>query len=301
MNRSYIVVLEAALCCGAMAQTGQHPTEFEVASVKAAAPQDMHRMQVMMRGGPGSPDPGQITYTNVSLRNIVMNAYGVKNFQISGPGFLDTERFDVLAKVPKGATKDDLKVMLQNLLAERFQIKLHQEKKELPIYALVVAKNGPKLKESAEDAPASADAPPPPPSPGGRGGFGGRGGMMIMINNGRMRLTASKQPVSGIADMLSNQLGRPVIDQTGLTGKYDFTVEFAPEEGQMMRGPMGGMPPSPPGAGPGPGPGEGASDGPAPANLFTALQEQLGLKLEPKKGPVDFLVIDHIEKAPTEN
>lgn len=127
--------------------------------------------------------------------------------------------------------------------------------------------------------------------------------MMVMMNNGRLRLVGNKQPVSAMTDMLSNQLGRPVVDMTGLTAKYDFTLDFMPEEGQMMRGPMGAMPPPPPGAGPGPGPGLGdaASDNPSPANLFTALQEQLGLKLEPKKGPVDLLVIDHIEKTPTEN
>jgi uncharacterized protein (TIGR03435 family) len=291
--------LALMLGCCAAAQ------EFEVASIKPAAPQDVGKMRIMMRGGPGTEDPGQITYSNVPLRNLVMNAYGMKNFQISGPAWLDTGHFDVLAKVPKGATKEDLKVMLQKLLAERFQLQAHREKKELPIYALVVAKNGPKLKESAEDAPAPpggpqmADGPAPPAR--GRGSFGGGrgGGMMMMINNGRLQLTANRQPVSGIADMLSNQLGRPVVDQTGLTGKYDFTVEFTPEEGQMMRGPMGGMAPPPPGAGPAPG--DAAPDGPAAANLFTALQEQLGLKLEPKKGSVDFLVIDHIEKTPTEN
>ncbi len=296
-----VLPLSVILSCAAAGQATDHPAEFEVASIKPAAPQDMHQMRIMMLGGPGSEDPGQITYVNVPLRNIVMNAYGVKNFQISGPGWLDSEHFDVLAKVPKGATKEDLKVMLQNLLAERFHLKLHREKKEMSIYALVVARNGPKLKESPEDAPAAAEAPaPPPPSGGRRGGMMvGRGGMMMMINNGRLRLVGNGQSVSAMTDMLSNQVGRPVVDQTELTGKYDFTLEFAPEEGQMMRGPMGGMPPPPKGAGPGPG--DNPPDSPAPANLFTALQEQLGLKLEPKKGPVDFLVIDHLEKTPSEN
>ncbi len=301
------ILLVVALHC-ASAQTGGGLTEFEVASIKPAAPQAVNQFRVMMRGGPGSPDPGQLTYTNVSLKNILTNAYGVKTFQISGPAWLDTDRFDLLAKIPKGATKDDLKVMLQNLLAERFKLTLHREKKDLPIYALVVAKNGPKLKEASDDAAAAPDAPPPPP-PGGRvtvgkDGFpqmpkGGRGGLMMMMNNGRLRLVGNKQPVSAMTDMLSNQLGRPVVDMTGLTGKYDFTLDFMPEEGQMMKGPMGAMPPPPPGAGPGPG--DAGLDSPSPANLFTALQEQLGLKLEPKKGSIDLLVIDHIEKTPTEN
>jgi len=290
----------------AAAQSGGHPTQFEVASIKPAAPQDMHRMMVGMRGGPGTPDPGQVTYTNVALRNIIMNAYGVKSYQITGPGTLDSERFDVMAKVPKGATKDDLKVMLQNLLAERFQLKLHHDQKELPMYSLVVGKNGPKLKEAAPEDPNAKDDGPPALPPGGRLPVGKDGapvmpkggrGMMMMITNGRLRLTANGQPISSLADMLSNQLGRPVVDQTGLTGKYDISLEFQPEEGMMMHGPMGALPPP----SPGPGGGDSAPDAAAPPNLFTAVQEQLGLKLEPKKGPVDILVIDHIEKAPTEN
>lgn len=303
--------LAVMLACAAAAQTGDHPTEFEVASVKPSAPQEMNRSFVRMGGGPGTNDPGQITYTNVPLRSLLANAYGVKGYQITGPGFLDTERFDVLAKVPKGTSKDDAKLMLQNLLAERFQLKLHREQKEQSIYALVVGKNGPKLKESAPEPAPTGDAPAPPsPPPGGRMVMGKDGmpqlprggrGMMMMIGNGRFRMRGNGQAISAVTDMLSNQLGRPVVDQTGLTGKYDIELEFMPEEGSMMRGPMGGMPMPPPGAGPGPAPGDGAQDSSPAPNLFTAVQEQLGLKLEPKKGPVEQLVIDHIEKTPVEN
>jgi hypothetical protein len=140
-------------CCAALAQT------FEVASVKPAAPITGNRIMVMMRGGPGTPDPGQITYTNVSLQNVLINAYGVKGFQISGPGWLDSERYDIVAKVPRGATKEQFMGMLQNLLAERFKLTLHREKKDLPMYALVVGKNGPKLKESV-DGPAPKEGGP---------------------------------------------------------------------------------------------------------------------------------------------
>ncbi len=302
-------LLVLAFSC-ASAQTGGALTEFEVASIKPALPQGGGRFMVMMRGGPGTPDPGQLTYANVSLRNILMNAYGVKTYQISGPGWLDTERFDLTAKIPKGATKDDLKVMLQNFLADRFKLTLHREQKELPIYALVAAKGGPKLKESeGEETPPSPDAPPlPPPGrmPVGKDGFpqmpkGGRG-LMLMMNSGRLRLSGTRQPVSAMTDLLSNQLGRPVVDMTGLTGKYDYTLDFVPEEG-MMKGPMGALPPPPPPppGGAGPAPGDNAPDNSSGATLFTALQEQLGLKLEPKKGPVEMLVIDHLEKTPTEN
>jgi uncharacterized protein (TIGR03435 family) len=226
---------------------------------------------------------------------------------------MDTERFDIVAKVPKGATKDDVKLMLQNLLAERFKLTLHHEKKDLPMYALVVGKNGPKLKESPPDDPnakddeaaalkekqAMADARrtavrdggmPALPPPGGPG-------IRMMMMPGRMRMMATKQTMAQFAEALGNQMDRPVVDQTGLTKNYDITLEFAPE-GAVGRG-MPGMPPPPPPSGDG---GVSAEpDSQAAPSLFTALQEQLGLKLEQKKGAVDLLVVDRLEKTPTDN
>ena len=304
----------------ALAQTAENSPAFEVASVKPAAPITGNRIQVMMRGGPGSPDPGQITYTNVTLKNVLMNAYGVKGFQISGPSWLDSERYDIVAKLPRGATKAQFMVMLQNLLAERFKLTLHREKKDLPMYALVVGKNGPKLKESVEEpAPKDGDAPKAGgPAvddplagaamrrlPVGKDGFpvlppgaGGRGSTAIMLMNGNARMTATKQSMAGLAEMLSGQLDLPVVDMTGLTGKYDYTLYFAPEGGLGMK--LGMLAP-PPGEGGGGAPMASAPDAQSSPNLFSALQEQLGLKLEQRKGPVDLLVIDHLEKAPVEN
>jgi uncharacterized protein (TIGR03435 family) len=317
--------LLALTMCAARAQTPEASPAFDVASVKPAAPMTGGRIMVRMSGGPGTPDPGQLTYTNVALKNILTAAYNVKGYQISGPGWLDSERFDIVAKIPKGATKEQFQLMLQNLLSERFKLKLHRETKDLPIYALVVAKNGPKMKESPKDDPeAGAAAEPPPLPPGGPlgdgprikigkdgmpqlppgMGRGGRGGMMMMMNGSRMRLQASKQPVSAIAEMLGNQLGRPVVDKTDLKANYDYTLDFAPDESMRPPGMMGAMPPPPPtspdgGAFGGPSP--NSSDGPGGPSLMTALQEQLGLKLEPRKGPIDLLVIDSLEKVPTEN
>ena len=305
--------------CAALAQTAENSPTFEAASVKPAAPIVGNRIMVGMRGGPGTPDPGQITYNNVTLKNVLTNAYGVKGFQISGPGWLDSERYDIVAKVPRGATKAEFMVMLQNLLAERFKLTLHREKKDLPMYALVVGKNGPKMKESV-DAPAPKEgdaqkvggpaADDPPPSPGklpmGKDGFpvlppsmGGRGGTSMIFMNGNIRLTANRQTMSGLSDMLSGQFDLPVVDMTGLTGKYDFTLYFAPEGLSGMRLP-GGLPPPPGEAGPET-PMASPPDGQSNPNLFSALQEQLGLKVEQRKGPVDLLVIDHLEKTPIEN
>jgi uncharacterized protein (TIGR03435 family) len=303
--------------CAAFAQTTENSPAFEVASVKQAAPIVGNMIRVMMRGGPGSPDPGQITYTNVTVKNVLMNAYGVKGFQISGPGWLDSERFDIVAKLPPGSTKADFMVMLQNLLAERFKLTLHREKKDLPMYALVVGKNGPKMKESVDDpAPKEGDAPKaggPADGPGaamgritvGKDGFPvlpGRGATAMMLTSGGARMNANRQTMAGLAEMLSGQLDLPVVDMTGLTGKYDYTLSFSREGLGGMR--LGAPPPlaaPPPGEGGGGMPTASTPDGESSPSLFTALQEQLGLKLEQRKGPVDLLVIDHLEKAPIEN
>jgi uncharacterized protein (TIGR03435 family) len=303
--------------CAAFAQTAENSPTFEVASVKPAAPIVGNRIMVGMRGGPGTPDPGQITYNNVTVKGVLTNAYGVKGFQISGPSWLDSERYDIVAKLPRGATKAEFMVMLQNLLAERFKLTLHREKKDLPMYALVVGKNGPKLKESAEEpAPKEGDGGPadgPLPAPGkpaiDRDGFpvlppaaAGRAAVSLALMNGNVRMTASKQPMSGLAEDLSRQLDLPVVDMTGLTGNYDFTLYFAPEGLAGMRLP-GGPPPNapPPGEGGGGMPAASAPDGQSSPSLFSALQEQLGLKLEQRKGPVELLVIDHLEQVPIEN
>jgi uncharacterized protein (TIGR03435 family) len=239
---------------------------------------------------------------------LIGRAYDVQAYQVTSPDWFNSEHFDITAKIPDGATKEQFSSMLQNLLADRFQVKLHREIKELPIYALVVGKGGPKMKPS-EEPPLMADGPkeagpgdgPPPMPKRGPDGFPelpkGRPGAFIMAMNGRFRMQATQETMSSLTDMLGSQLGRPVRDETGLKGKYDLTLDFTPEEGQGMRGMM--MPMPPPGGGE---PGRGPADSPeAGPSLFTAVQEQLGLKLESKQGPVEILVIDHAEKVPTEN
>jgi uncharacterized protein (TIGR03435 family) len=193
-------------------------------------------MRAGSHGGPGTSDPGQVTYNNVTLKNLLMTAYGVKIYQISGPGWLDTERYDILAKLPPDATKEQFALMLQNLLAARFKMTLHHETKNLPLYELVVAKNGPKLKQSVDDP----NAPPPGTMPAmGKDGVPKMppSGAMMTGMNGSFRMGANKQSMSNLAEMLTNQVGSPVVDKTGLTGEYDYTLEFSPEGL-----PGGGMP-----------------------------------------------------------
>jgi uncharacterized protein (TIGR03435 family) len=222
---------------------------------------------------------------------LIRTAYGIEENQISGgPSWLKSEHYDVDAKMDS-ATADALhklaedqrrvatQHMLQALLADRFKLAVHHDSKELSIYALVVAKSGPKLQQ----------AKPGDTYPNGiKGPDGiGRGGVMRM---GRGQLTGQALPMSALARLLTGQLGRTVVDKTGLQGDYDFTLQWTPDEseGASFRGPDTGPQGSAPSA---------DSSGPS---LFTALQEQLGLKLESQNGPVETYVIDHAEK-PSEN
>jgi uncharacterized protein (TIGR03435 family) len=249
-----------------------------------------------------------------------------------GPKWLDSERFDIVAKTPQGATKEQVRVMLQNLLANRFKLTLHHETKELPIYALVLGSKGPKLKDStvpgtlaaADSQPKEAGkgqaGAPPPPFPGGLGIRGikigpdgcpetppmaaGRAGTFTIMTPGGECMISNGQRMDGLAMELSKRLDRPVIDQTGLKGKYDLRLRY---DASSMPGGRGGPVMSKDiryDTGPGPAAGDPSSrsavDGDAPG-ILNALQEQLGLKLEAKKGPVDLLVIDHVEKTPVEN
>lgn len=282
------VLTAGLLICSASELSAQPATpKFEVASVRRAArPQPGVGVRDAVRGGPGTADPGQVAYTNLLLKDLLLTAYSVKSYQIAGPDWLDTERYDVIANIPPGATKEQFPRMLQDLLVERFKITLHHETKDLPLFELVVSRNGPKLRPWQENPDEQAVPPQAPgaPPPMGKDGFPvvQPGHFVSTTANGRVRIAASKLPVSRLAEMLANQLGRPVRDKTGLAGLYDYTLEFSPE------GLASGLAAAPP------------SDQDA-LSLFTAVQEQLGLRLEQKKEPVDVLVIDHVEKTPTEN
>ena len=152
------------MCLSVFGQTTDSLT-FEVASVKRSPPPDPNGRVFFgpPRGGPGTPDPGQITWTNAALRNIVMTAYDVQTYQVTAPDWMNTERYDIVAKVPAGATKAQVNVMWQNLLKERFGMVVHHESKEFPVDELTVAKGGSKLKET--DLPPDAESFTPPAAP----------------------------------------------------------------------------------------------------------------------------------------
>jgi uncharacterized protein (TIGR03435 family) len=267
------------------ASTSGPAPAFEVASIKPAKP---GTNGIMLRIKPGA----QFTANNVTIKMLMEEAYDIKDSQLSGaPPWFESEHYDIdakpeesvgaaLDKLPPDQRKAQMMKMLQSLLEERLKLSLEHETKDLPIYALIVAKGGPKLKTSEfkpSDKP--ANVPPQPnagaPPPGG-----------IWIS-GPGHLTSTGIELSAFATVLSRvgDLGRVVVDKTGLTGRYDFTLQWTPDQGPMSSGPSAGSAPPPESAG---------------ASLFTAIQEQLGLKLEAQKAPMPFLVIKHVEK-PSEN
>lgn len=227
---------------------------FEVASVKRAPPPTGNGINSSMR-----LDPGRLTCSNVSLKKLIFESYGVKDYQVSGPDWLGTEIYDITATVPSGVTRDDVQAMIQSLLADRFQLALHRDTREMPVLALVVGKSGPKLQE-VEFARGSTSA-----SAG--------------------KFTAVTVPIRNFTEFLSRQTGRPVLDMTGLKGFYSFTLSFTPDQAPTAPGPDSGP----------------IAESAVGASLFTAIQEQLGLRLEARKAPVEILVVDHAEKVPTEN
>jgi uncharacterized protein (TIGR03435 family) len=221
-----------------------------------------------------SPPPlGWCVMRNVSLKMLIQTAYDLRGLDAGqrisgGPGWLDSNKYDVEAKAADPVSEAELKRMLQSLLAERFQLALHRETREMPGYALVVSKGGPRLKEAKAEEERKE-----------------------LWQQGGGPLTGQAASMQQLAQVLAGRLGRPVSDGTGLTGVYDFTLTWTPDESEQagLQTALANLPP------------EIAAqlsrnrdlNGPS---LFTAIQEQLGLKLEPQKKPVEVLVVDHAEQ-----
>jgi uncharacterized protein (TIGR03435 family) len=258
---------------------------FEAASIKPAA----QRGRVRMEGGPGTADPGRIRYSDMNLRYLVMAAYRIASFQLSAPAWLDVKTFDVDAMLPPGATKAQLREMLQDLLVERFRLAFHRGQKVMPTYTLIVGKNGPQLKQSVEKTANTTDddfdpLPPGPPNELETDSEGypmvppREGSWLVALRNGHARMRQLNASMKDLAGLLSKQLGTLVTDATGLQGRYEFTLTW-----------LNGVPAA-----------DGATADVGP-DLVMALQQQLGLKLEASKGPVEVLVIDHLERDPLGN
>lgn len=256
---------------------------FEVVSIKPNHSGDM-RTGVRFQ-------PGRFTTSGSTAKRLITIAYDVRDFQISGgPSWITSDRYDIDAKEPDGFAEELMKLppdadrrakmdsLIQSLLADRFKLKVSHATKELPVYALVIAKGGPKIQEVKP----GDTYPEGFKGPHGRAVAGGS-----LSSSGKGQLTGQEIAVAFLAQNLSEQLGRTVVDQTGLKGNYDFTLKWTPDPGPAALAQVE------------PGSGSGPDNAPPPdssgPSIFTALQEQLGLELVSTKGPVDILVIDHIE------
>ena len=304
---------------------------FDVASIKPSIPIQQQAMSGKMHIGLNI-DAARVDIGALSLADLIPIAYKVKSYQVSGPSWLAVERFDIMAKMPEGATKDDVPVMLQALLADRFKLTFHHDNKEHAAYVLTVAKSGLKMKESAPDevAPKADEAPkdeptkaePAKPEKGamsmnvngermqiktdGNGGTvvsGGKGMgsmKMSMGPNGTMHMENPKVSMEQMIEMLSRFLDKPVVDETGLKGNYQIVLDLTMEDLRAASKAAGVMiPPTAGPAGDSKLPSDAASP-PGSGGIFGSVAA-MGLKLEQRKAPIDILVIDHVEKMPTEN
>jgi uncharacterized protein (TIGR03435 family) len=239
--------MKRALACITLLVSLCAAQTFEVASIRQNQSGDRHSNISV----PDGPDGARLITQNVSLMTLIQRAYGVRQYQVEGPDWLRDPKFDIQAALPTGVRRDKIPPALQALLAERFKLALHRETRELPIYALIVAKGGPKMQAASEPNSTS-------------GTWQDRG-----------HYKAQNESLAHFCEILSLNLTRPVIDMTQLGGRYDFAIDYTDERGS-----------------------DDSADAPS---LFTALQEVLGLKLETRRGPVEMLVLDHVETTATEN
>jgi uncharacterized protein (TIGR03435 family) len=285
-------VLLTFLASAAFSQTPAAHPEFEVASVKPSADSETP-MGNVNRGL--HIDGAMVSFNGMPLRWYLHYAYTVKETQVTGPEWLTSARFDVVAKLPQGATREQIPAMVQALLADRFKLTLHKESKEFSVFALVVAKGGIKMKESPLD-PDTEEGP-------GKANVdvsvvGGDRGATVNLGKGAsvafegQRLVAKKVTMAYLADSLARFEDRPVVDMTNLAGTYDCTLEYNLDDVRALI-----LSSAPPGT---PLPPRQADVGETTVSLNSSLAAA-GLKLEPRKAPLDILVVDHIEKTPTAN
>jgi uncharacterized protein (TIGR03435 family) len=330
-----------AAACAMQGQATQGKPAFEVASIRPSAPMDMSKLAVQMQAGKmpkfgAHVDGSRAEYDYMSVKDLIANAYGLKAYQVTGPAWMATERFDVVAKMPDGAQKEDAPAMLQALLEERFKMTAHRDKQDHPVLALVVGKDGPKLKDAVAPAtPAEPIDPDAPPKPGeftlqGPDGpirvtrnsdgtttmhMGSKGTITQRVDMATqtMHMESSMVTMGGFADMLTNmmQMGgggsQPVLDMTDLKGNYQVALDFsladlmamARERAREMGMTLPGAPAASSGASDNM-PASGVTDPTGRSSVYASV-EKLGLKLEPRKAPVEQVIVDKLEKTPTEN
>jgi uncharacterized protein (TIGR03435 family) len=251
-----LILLLPLLC-----QQSEEALVFEVASVKRHQPSQGGPAGSSIKGGPGTDDPGRITISNRLLRTLIIEAYGIRGFQIEHPSWVGDERFDIVANVPPGTTKQQANVMIKNLLVERFHLQVHREPRQLLVYDLMVAKKGLKMRPSASVS-TEGDVPQ-------RQLRNEKPGISMNASASQLNAVGIRQSLPKIVAWLTDIVGRPVFDTTELIGEYDFALRFDP----------------------------GAD---LSTDMFSSLQD-LGLKLEPRKISIEMVVVDSALRIPTEN
>ena len=329
MRRSFLpaVTLLVSLTCSQAQAPAEKPAakrlSFDVASVKLADPLDPQKIMSGQQRIGVQADNARVTISSMTLNDLILIAFKVKSHQVSGPSWLSSginaDRFEVRATIPEGGNKDQYPEMLQTLLEERFGLKFHRERIEQNVYALVVGKSGSKLKDAPPDEAIEAQNAAPAANGNSinvngsqvrvegnpqrgmvvRNAGSGMGPMKMTMNGTTMHMESPKMNMEAFTAMLSRFVDRPIEDMTGLKGFYQVAIDISREEMMSAARAMGAGPMvAAPGSGALGGAADAASD--PGGSIFESVQ-QLGLKLEPRKAPVDKIVIDHLERKPTEN
>ena len=326
MRNRVALVSIAGLLMVTAAAFGQAPASklvFDVASVRPSPPPDMQKMMMDLQAGK-KPESVHIeglraTFVYMSVKQLIAYAYKLRAYEVTGPDWMITDRFDILARMPDGSTKEDVPAMLQALLKDRFGLVAHQEMVDQPVLGLMAAKNGLKLQPAAANAEVLDETAPLKPGESlldsvdgrvllrhnadGSTTYVGPWGSFSLKFDGQslsMHMQSESIDMRGFAMMmttLGGGEGRQVVDMTGLKGKYQAAADFSLMDLTSSLHDQGiDIPTGPPGGGAG----GGATDPEGGATVSAAL-EKLGLKLDKTRAQVERLVVDHVEKSPTEN
>jgi uncharacterized protein (TIGR03435 family) len=323
MSKTLVRSICASMALAASAAFAQAPAAklaFEVASIKPAGPLDPAAIMSGKAHVGMKVDGARVDIGMFALSDLIRTAYKLKTFEIVSPDWMNgmgAQRWDIMGKMPPGATKEQVPEMLQVLLKERFKLEFHKETKEHAAYVLTVAKTGLKMQEAPPDPdPAKAEPLAPgesPKPPAGNDdmkinvkqtgdgatvniGGGEAGPMKMNMGPNGMHLEAEKMPMDGLLEFMAKLLNKPIVDQTGLKGKYKVALDIPMAEMMAMARAAGAPVPNAPGAGPA----DAASDPSGSSTIFQTVKT-LGLNLEAKKIPIEILVVDKCEKTPTEN
>jgi len=269
-----LALFTAAALPAAFAQQALEEPRFEVASIRPSDPNPENPVAIGM-----SADGAIVTYTNITLRDCIRGAYLVRDFQIVGPDWMTKARFEIKAKLPVGASEDQIPEMLKALLAERFKLQMRRQTKEQNVYALLLGNSGARLKPTevkTDNNKPKALGPDGKPRP------------MMMFKfppGGAVTITAPAASIESLVGLMSRFTGRPVVDMTGIKGQYEFRLTFAAEMDEGPHTPAG----------------DAAATSVEPAPSVLDAVKQYGLRLEAHKAPIEMLIVTHLENMPTEN